>query len=124
MVSLLRTLSHFVYPDSAAFSYYSNLDFSGGYCHDMTWAAVKTKTAVATLFVFLATARDGSTDIVNFDDNSRLLRLPGGVLVPLSEEFCKATGEIVIFALHCEADYDAVFACVSSTCTNEVLFVR
>lgn len=85
-------------PSSAAFTYFSKLVFSGGPYHDQIWAVRRAEMAVATFFAFGVTARDEVPDMVNTDDDHRLVTQPSGVLVSLSVEFCNAIGEVVVFS--------------------------
>lgn len=64
----------------SVFAYYFNLVYSSGCHQDLPWAVVNPGIAVAIVFAFLAGAGNGVPDIVNIDDDPRLMMEFGGVL--------------------------------------------
>lgn len=101
-------------------SYYSKLAFSGGFYHDMLWAVVRWKIALATVFAFLATARGGLPNMVNIDDYRQVAMQTGGLLESLSICARRFIEEIVIFELLRKFDYDDVVGYVACTQTENV----
>lgn len=87
--------------------------FSGGSYPDLIWALAKLKMVLATCFAFLVNDLEVGSLIVNTDGDPRLVRWPGGALVPTAGDAGRPIEDTGIFALLRGSDYEAIHVYVT-----------